>query len=125
MVEIFVFACLFWICNRIRHTGSTPKREPTKSSPITQATRHPRASLLFMYTIPPPPPILMSCSLHQVSTLPCPPVPYRYPTKYLVCPSLSSRPTHIFNPPLPKYEPLKTPHINCVTLLLQTELSKV
>ena len=78
---------------------------PTESSPTTQATRHPRASLLFMSPIPPylchascirpvyPP--LSSCPVHisyQVSGLP----------------TMSSCPTHIFNPH--KYEPLK-PHI--------------
>ena len=78
-----MFVCLFWIRNRICPAGSTPEGGPTESSPTTQATRHPRALLLFMFPIPP---YLLSCILHQVSPLPCPPVLYRYPTKYLVCP---------------------------------------
>ena len=63
--------------------GQLPREDLRRSSPTTQATRHPRASLFFMFPIPP---YLLSCILHQVSPLPCPPVLYRYPTKYLVCP---------------------------------------
>ena len=86
---------LFEIRNRIVPTGSTPKGGPTEVSPTTQATRHPRALLLFMFPIPP---YLLSCILHPVSPLPRPPVLYRYPTKYLVC-------------PLPVFLSYKTPHI--------------
>ena len=70
-----LFVCLFWIRTRICPAGSTPEGGPTESSPTTQATRHPRASLFFMFPIPP---YLLSCILHQVSLLPCPPVLYRY-----------------------------------------------
>ena len=67
--------------------GSTPEGGPTESSPTTQATRHPRASLLFMSPIPhayvmhpasgqyPPP---SSCPVqisYQVSGLPPPCLP--------------------------------------------------
>ena len=48
-----MFICLFWIRNRICPMGSTPEGGPTESSPTTQATRHPRALLLFMSPIPP------------------------------------------------------------------------
>ena len=102
-----VFVCLFWIHIRICPTGSTPEGGPTESSPTTQATRHPLASLLFMSPIPPylchascirsvyPPP--SSCPVHV----------YILPSIWSA-PTLSSCPTHIFNPH--KYEPLK-PHI--------------
>ena len=36
----------------------------------------------------PYPPLYLSCILHQVCTLPRPPVLYTYPTQYLVCPHL-------------------------------------
>ena len=105
-----LFVCLFWIRNRICLTGSTPEGGPTGSSPSTQATRHPPALLLFMSPIPPflchascirsvPSPVLLSCT----DILP----------SIWSAPSLSSCPTHIFNPP--KYEPFK-PHVYTVLL---------
>ena len=81
--SLLLLLLLFEIRNRIVPTGSTPEGGPTEVSPTTQATRHPRALLLFMFPIPP---YLLSCILHPVSPLPRPPVLYRYPTKYLVCP---------------------------------------
>ena len=92
---VLLLLLLFEIRNRIVPTGSTPEGGPTEVSPTTQATRHPRALLLFMFPIPP---YLLSCILHPVSPLPRPPVLYRYPTKYLVC-------------PLPVFLSYKTPHI--------------
>ena len=65
--------CLFEIRNCIFPTGSTPKGGPTEISPTTQATRHPRG--LVSLSVPSPP-VLLSCILHQVRTLPCPPVLY-------------------------------------------------
>ena len=93
--KLLLLLLLFEIRNRIVPTGSTPEGGPTEVSPTTQATRHPRALLLFMFPIPP---YLLSCILHPVSPLPRPPVLYRYPTKYLVC-------------PLPVFLSYKTPHI--------------
>ena len=98
-----LFVCVILI--RICPTGSTPEGGPTESSPTTQATLHPWASLLVMSPIPPylchapcirsvPSPVLLSCT----DILP----------SIWSAPSLSSCPTHIFNPH--KYEPLK-PHI--------------
>ena len=59
--ELAYLFVLFWIRNRICHAASTPEGGPTESSPSTQATRHPRASLFFMFPIPP---YLLSCILH-------------------------------------------------------------
>ena len=91
IVCLFVF---FWIRNRICPTGSTPEGGPMENSPTTQATRHPRALLLFWHV--PYPPILMSCILHQVSTFPV----LLFCTDILPsiwsAPSLSSCPTHIY-----------------------------
>ena len=102
---VCLFVCLFWIRNRICPTGSTPDGGPAESSPTTQATRHPRASLLFMSPIPP-----YLCHASCIRSVPSP-VLLSY-TDILPsiwsAPSLSSCPTHIFNPH--KYEPLK-PHI--------------
>ena len=76
--------CLFWISDLICPTGSTPKGEPTESSPNTQATRIPRALSLYVF-----PTCSRTFVMHpdQVRTLPCPPVLYQYtyviyPAKY-------------------------------------------
>ena len=51
--------------------------------------KHARLSLLAMGKISkfsvPSPPVLMSCILHPVRALPCPPVLYIYPIESLVC----------------------------------------
>ena len=114
---LLLLLLLFEIRNRIVPTGSTPEGGPTEVSPTTQATRHPRALLLFMFPIPP---YLLSCILHPVSPLPRPPVLYRYPTKYLVCPLpvfLSYKTPHIWTPQKPTYK--------LRYLLISTALSKV
>ena len=87
--------------------------------PTTQATRHPRAGSLVMFL--PPPPVLLSCILHQVRTLPillsC---THILPSIWSV-PFLSSRHAHIFKPH--KYEPLKPQYKLCYfSLLLPTTL---
>ena len=80
-----MFVCLFWIRNRICPTGSTPEGGPTESSPTTQATRHPRASLLFMSPIPPPPYLCHASCLRSVPSPVLLSCTYIL-TKYLVCP---------------------------------------
>ena len=64
--------CLFWIRNCICPTESTSKGEPTESCPTTHATSLPRALSLLMFPAPPPP-VLLSCILHQVRS-PSPPL---------------------------------------------------
>ena len=111
---MFVF-CLFWIPNCICPMGSTPKGGPMENSPTTQATRHPRALSFFMFPVPP---ILLSCILHQVCTLPFLPVLYIYSNQIsgLSLPCLPV--VHIYlNPTKMNPSTLQTPIINCVSLL--------
>ena len=73
--------------------------------------------LIFLH-VPCPPPILLSCILHQVCTLPCLPV-------LCICPnqvsglSLPCLPVvHVYlNPTKMNASTLQTPHINCISLL--------
>ena len=79
----FVFVCLFEIRNRIVPTGSTPKGGPTEITLYHPGHSSPPG--LVSLSVPPPPPVLLSCILHSVRTLPCPPVLYIYPIQSLVC----------------------------------------
>ena len=74
-IYVHIYVCLFWI-RSICLMGLTPKGGPTESSPTTQATRHPRASLLFMYPIPP-----YLCHASCIRSVPPPPPP-RPPVLY-------------------------------------------
>ena len=89
---VCLYVCLFWI----RHS-SLP-------------------GLIFLPV--PCPPILLSCILHQVRTLPCLPVRYTYPNKVsgLSLPCLPV--VHIYlNPTRMNPSTLQTPHINGISLL--------
>ena len=76
-----MFVCLSWIRNLICPTGSTSKGGPTERYPTTPATRQPLALILFFSSLSP---VLLSCILHQVRTLPCLTVLHIYLTKCLV-----------------------------------------
>ena len=73
---------LLEIRNRVVPTGSTPKGGPTEITLYHPGHSSPPG--LVSVSVPSPP-VLMSCILHPVRTLPCPPVLYIYPIESLVC----------------------------------------
>ena len=79
-----VFIVCFGCVTALSHGVNSPEKT-YRELPYHPGHSSPRGLWLPLYSLYPH---ALSCILHQICTIPCPPVLYRYPTKYLVCPFL-------------------------------------